>query len=42
MRVISKAYANLRNAVQIGRVLKNGQWLPVVIIGGKRYVVGGY
>lgn len=42
MRIISKGYANLRNAVQIGRVLRNGRWLPVVIIGSKRYVVGGY
>ena len=42
MRIISKEYAELRNAVQIGRVLKDGRWLPVVIIGSKRYVVGGY
>jgi len=42
MRIISKEYAELRNAVQIGRVLKDGRWLPVVAIGSKRYVVGGY
>ena len=41
MRIISKEYANLRNAVQLGRVLKNGSWLPVVVIGGKKYIVGG-
>ena len=40
MRIISKEYANLRNAVQVGRVLKNGRWLPVVIIGSKRYIIG--
>jgi len=42
MRIISKEYAELRNAVQIGRVLKNGCWSPVVVIGGKKYIVGGY
>jgi len=41
MRVISKKYAELRNAVQVGRVLRNGSWLPVVIIGGRKYIVGG-
>ncbi len=41
MRVISKKYAALRNAVQVGRVLKNGSWLPIVIIGSKKYIVGG-
>ena len=41
MRIISKKYAALRNAVQVSRVLKNGSWLPVVVIGGKKYIVGG-
>ncbi len=41
MRIISKEYAELRNAVQVGRVLRNGSWLPIVIIGSKKYIVGG-